>query len=449
MAASVLIVDDDKLTRDTLAQALSDGYQTRVAASSQEALSLVRTTDVDVLLADLVMPGMDGIELMRRATEEDASLATIIITGHGTIESAVRAMKEGAYDYITKPINLDRLGLLIEKALEHSRLKTENMRLKDKVLERYAESVIVGNSAAMRRVLDQVHRVADTHATVLIEGETGTGKELIANILHYHSPRALGPFVKVNCAALAQGVVESELFGHERGAFTGARVRRKGRFALADGGTLFIDEVGDLPPEIQVKVLRFLQERTFERVGGHHPEKVDVRVIAATNRRLEDLVAEGKFREDLYYRLCVVKLPLPPLRERRDDIVPLVEHFLHHFCETHDRRIEMVDGDVRELLRGHPWPGNVRELMNCMESMVVNTTTNVITVDSIPDHLFTRCDTTGPGTMGEGLMEEMERKLVRETLEKTNGDKTRAAAILGIGLRTLYRKLDKWKSSDG
>lgn len=441
---SILIVDDDKLTRETLSRALSDNYTTYAVGSGVEALELLQVEPVSVVLADLVMPGMGGMELLETVNKLEHRPMVILITGQGSVDSAVEAMKKGAYDYLPKPISIDRLEVLILKAVEALKLRNENTQLKRKFIERYSDVAIVGRSPEIQQLLVQVEQVARTNATVLIEGESGTGKEMIANIIHYNSDRALGPFVKVNCAAFSEGIVESELFGHERGAFTGALTTKKGRFELADGGTLLIDEVGDLPPSVQVKILRFLQERTFERVGGHRDLKVDVRVVSATNQRLEELVAEGRFREDLYYRLCVVKLKVPPLRERSQDIDILSNHFLCHYAETHNRGIDGISEEVLELMRQHAWPGNVRELMNCIESMVVTSTGKVITLDNLPEHLLSKCAAMQADADQGGALAAMERKLIAETLEQTGGDKPEAAHILGIGLRTLYRKIERW-----
>ncbi|MFO8152040.1 sigma-54-dependent transcriptional regulator [Thioalkalivibrio sp.] len=444
MQDSILIVDDDRMTRETLSRALSDSYATLTAGSGEEALELLQSEPVSIVLADLVMPGMNGMELLEAINKLEYRPMVILITGQGTVDSAVEAMKLGAYDYLPKPINIDRLDVLILKALEALKLRDENLQLKRKFAERYSDVAIVGQSPEIRQLLAQVEQVASTNATVLIEGESGTGKEMIANIIHFNSDRALGPFVKVNCAAFSEGVVESELFGHERGSFTGALATKKGRFELADGGTLLIDEVGDLPPSVQVKILRFLQERTFQRVGGHRDLKVDVRIVSATNRKLEELVAEGSFREDLYYRLCVVRLKIPPLRERRQDIDIMCEHFLRHYSETHNRDIDGISDEVRELMRKHSWPGNVRELMNCVESMVVTATGRLITLDNLPEHLLSKCAAMQIEPETGGTLAAMERQMIAETLEHTGGDKPEAARILGIGLRTLYRKIERW-----
>ncbi len=444
MEHSILIVDDDRVTRETLSRALSHSYATLTARSGEEALELLQSETVSVVLADLVMPRMNGIELLEAINKLEHRPMVILITGQGSVDSAVEAMKLGAYDYLPKPISIDRLDVLILKALEALKLRDENLQLKRKFAERYSDVAIVGESPEIRQLLAQVEQIASTNATVLIEGESGTGKEMIANIIHFNSDRALGPFVKVNCAAFSEGVVESELFGHERGSFTGALATKKGRFELADGGTLLIDEVGDLPPSVQVKILRFLQERTFQRVGGHRDLKVDVRIVSATNRKLEELVAEGSFREDLYYRLCVVRLKIPPLRERREDIDIMCEHFLRHYSETHNRDIDGISDEVRELMRKHTWPGNVRELMNCVESMVVTATGRLITLDNLPEHLLSKCAAMQIEPETGGTLAAMERQMIAETLEHTGGDKPEAARILGIGLRTLYRKIERW-----
>ena len=444
MAASLLIVDDDKLTRETLASALGDAYRVQTASGGRAALDILAADRIDVVLSDMTMPGMDGLGLLEAINLLEDRPAVIFITGQATVESAVRAMKLGAHDYVTKPVNLDRLELLLEKALESRNLRQENAQLKHRLREKQADIQLVGQSPAMRKIVDLAIQVASTDASVLIEGESGTGKELIASLIHHHSPRASAPFIKVNCAAFAEGVLESELFGHEKGAFTGATATRKGRFEMADGGTLFLDEIGDLPTSAQVKLLRFLQERTFERVGGGKTFKVDVRIISATNKILKEQVAAGEFREDLYYRLRVVALVLPPLRERPEDIDPLIDHFLRHFSKLHHRPIKGMDEEVRHLLNSHGWPGNVRELINCIESMVVMARDNHITLDDVPDHLVAAYDIPAGGAAGEGVLADMERQAIVDALHKTDGNKMETARILGIGLRTLYRKIDKW-----
>lgn len=445
MTASLLIVDDDKLTRETLASALAGSYHTMTAKSGREALEMLETEKVDLVLSDLNMPDMDGIALLEWINQQKSKPTVIFITGHASVESAVHAMKLGAYDYITKPVNLDRLSLLLGKALDTKNLREENERLRNDLRDHHRRIQMVGKSPVMQKILEQVAQVATTDASVLIEGESGTGKELIASLIHYHSHRASAPFIKVNCAAFAEGVLESELFGHERGAFTGAVSARKGRFELAHGGTLFLDEIGDLPLAAQIKLLRFLQERTFERVGGSKTLKVDVRVISATHRNLEELVRTDAFREDLHYRLRVIKVPVPPLRERAEDIEPLIMHFLRHFSEIHHRPLEEISDEVIQVMKTHKWPGNVRELMNCVESMVVMTKGNVVTLDSIPDHLHYICEAMQTESLGAGILADMEKQAIVEALRKTFGNKVEASRLLGIGLRTLYRKIDKWQ----
>lgn len=442
---TILIVDDDKMTRQTLSLALQDSYQTILAKDGKTALTVLREEEIDVVLSDLFMPGMNGIELLEEINRLPEKPPVIFITGQGTVETAVQAMKLGAYDYVTKPVNIDRLCLTIEKTLETKRLKEENILLKEKIKENFPDLSLIGESPAMQKIKELAGQVAATSATVLIEGESGTGKELITNIIHYNSPVAHGPFIKVNCAAFAEGVLESELFGHEKGAFTGAVAAKKGRFELADNGTLFLDEIGEMPAAIQVKLLRFLQEQTFERVGGTKTLKVRVRIISATNRNLAEMIRSGTFREDLYYRLRVVKIEMPPLRERREDIPALVASFVRKFSHLHAKPISRVADEVMQLILHYHWPGNIRELMNCIESSVVMTRDETITIDSIPEYL-TYTGNGGEPESKEGMLQEMERQLISEVLQKTAGDKVRAAKMLGIGLRTLYRKLDRWEN---
>jgi two-component system, NtrC family, response regulator HydG len=371
----------------------------------------------------------------------DSPKPVILITGQGTIETAVQAMKLGASDYVTKPVNIDRLILLIEKTLEHKRLKEENLLLKRKIKESFPDFDLIGNSAEMQKIADLALQVAGTRATVLIEGESGTGKELVTNFIHYNSPVVNGPLVKVNCAALAEGVLESELFGHEKGAFTGAIATKKGKFEIADSGTLFLDEVGEMPLTTQVKLLRFLQEKEFERVGGNKTIRVEVRIISATNKNLDELIRDGKFREDLYYRLRVVKITMPPLRKHKEDIPILVRNFVEKFSKIHGKPISGVAAEVMQLVQSYDWPGNVRELANAIESSVVMARQGMIDIDCIPEYLvFKTIEADEEG----GLLQEMEKKMIVDVLQETGGDKTRAARKLGIGLRTLYRKIERW-----
>ncbi|MDP1648139.1 MAG: sigma-54 dependent transcriptional regulator [Rubrivivax sp.] len=444
MNASVLIVDDDQLTRETLARAFGSEYQVTTASDGHEALAMLERQPCDLVLSDMTMPGLDGLGLLERLNRTEHPPALIFITGSSSVDTAVKAMKLGAHDYITKPVNLDRLGLLMAKALETRSLREENTRLKRSLRESQTDLKIVGQCPAMQKIVAMATRVAATDASVLIEGESGTGKELIASLIHYDSPRAAHPFVKVNCAAFAEGVLESELFGHERGAFTGAVAQRKGRFEMAHRGTLFLDEIGDLPASAQVKLLRFLQERTFERVGSGATMKVDVRILSATHCNLEERVRAGTFREDLYYRLRVVRIVTPPLRERQADLDALIDHFLHHYSRLHHRPADTLAPDVRHLLRSHNWPGNIRELMNCVESMVVMAKGKRIDMEDVPDHLLAACESASAGAAPHGLIEDLEHQTIVDVLQRTHGNKSEAARILGIGLRTLYRKLERW-----
>lgn len=445
MSRSILIVDDDKLTCETLKRALSEEYTVYSASNGQDALDIIEKGEpVDVVLSDLMMTGLTGLDILGRINALHDKPVVILITGQGTIDTAVQAMKLGAYDYLIKPIHLDRLSLLIEKAIENKRIKEENIQLKNKIKESYSSINMVGSSIEMRNIMDIIQRVSSTDASVLIVGESGTGKELIANIIHYNSSRSSGPFIKVNCATFAEGVFESEIFGHEKGAFTGAISTKKGRFELAHGGTLFIDEVGDLPLAVQVKLLRFLQEHTFERVGGNKTQQVDVRIISATNRNIESMMKEGSFREDLYYRLKVITIEVPSLRKREGDIEELTRFFFKKYSEIHNRHITGISDETMAIIKSYDWPGNVRELMSFAESCVVLARNNYITNDDIPEYLFSMHNSNQHNAVG--ILEENERQLIVDTLKSTRGNKVEAAKILGIGLRTLYRKLERYQN---
>lgn len=446
MKPSVLIVDDEKAVRDNLAKYLSDDYVTYTAGNGHEAVEKINeNSDIEVLLSDLKMPEMDGIELLEKVQSKNKDIITIFITGFSTIESAVNAMRKGAYDYLTKPIDLNKLEITLKNAIENKKLRSENILLRQQIREKFDASSLVGKSKKIKEILGVVERVASTKATVLIEGESGTGKELVANVIHYNSAVSDGPFVKVNCSALAEGVLESELFGHERGAFTGALYMKKGRFELADGGTLFLDEIGDLPPSIQIKLLRFLQESEFERVGGTKTLKVDVRIISATNKNLEELVKDEKFREDLFYRLKVVSIDVPPLRDRKDDIPLIIDHHLKRFAEIHNKPVKSIAPDAMKMIKSYSWPGNIRELMNCLESAVVMSLGDQITVDNLPQFLSMKPVKHTGGRSPVNLY-EVEKRTILDALNKSRGNKTEASKILGIGLRTLYRKLEQYGS---
>ncbi len=441
---TVLVVEDDQSTRESLCAALRDGGMEVVAAAGgAEAMHRLDLAPVDVVVSDVMMPGLSGIELLSHIQEHHPDTAVILVTAYGTIESAVDAMRRGAYDYVTKPINLDRLELLVQRAHRRQSLLRENRELRRQLRSQFSAAGIIGQSPSMQEILRQVEQIAPTNASVLIQGESGTGKELVATAIHHHSQRAEGPLVKVSCVALAEGLIESELFGHERGAFTGAHRLRRGRFELANSGTLFLDEVGDLSVATQLKLLRAIQEREIERVGGHTPIHVDVRLIAATNRDLEEAMREGRFREELYYRLKVVTLRIPPLRERPDDIPLLSEFFLGSFCKEHQKSIRGITPAAQQRLNAHSWPGNVRELRNCIESLVVTVRGEEISVKDLPPGLSDAAPQSIDFALGWPL-EEIERRYILRTLESLGNNKARAAQVLGISKKTLYRRLHEW-----
>ncbi len=439
----VLIVDDEKNTREGLARALRGGYHVAEAENGLRALEWLETNHADVVLSDLRMPGMDGMTLQSRLLARDPRPVLILLTAYGSIETAVEAMKRGAYDFLTKPVNLDRLELLLERALSERRLGDENRRLKEQLDCKYGFENIIGTSAPMQAVFDTIRQVAPSRATVLIQGESGTGKELVAHALHQCSPRGQGPFIPVHCAALAPTLLESELFGHEKGAFTGAVERRRGRFELADGGTLFLDEISEIDPSIQVKILRVLEERRFERVGGTQSIGVDVRLVAATNRDLKQMVAEGTFREDLFYRLYVVTVHLPPLRERESDIVLLARHYLETLAAENGRKVTGITPEAMDALTRYPWPGNVRELRNVIERMVVLGSGDKLTARDLPASL--RAPPAGADVSRTGhVLRDAEKQLIADALRRHKGSRTRAAVELGISRRTLHRKLNEF-----
>jgi two-component system, NtrC family, response regulator AtoC len=440
----ILIVDDEKNTREGLARALRGDYEVAEAENGLRALEWLDTHAADVILSDLRMPGLDGMALLSRLLGRDPRPVLILLTAYGSIETAVEAMKRGAYDFLAKPVHLDRLELLLKRALAEGRLGEENRRLKAQLDTKYGFESILGESPAMQEVFDTIRQVAPTRTTVMIQGESGTGKELVARALHQCSPRAQGPFVAVHCAALAPTLLESELFGHEKGAFTGAVERRRGRFEMADGGTLFLDEIGEIDPSLQIKILRVLEERRFERVGGSEPVSVDVRLVCATNRDLQQMVREGTFREDLFYRLFVVHMTLPPLRDREGDIVLLAQHYLKALAAEHGKTTTGITPDAMEALAAHAWPGNVRELRNVIERMVVLGSGDRLTVRDLPPALRAPpARAEGAGRSGQ-MLREAERRLIEEALRCHKGSRTRAAAELGISRRTLHRKLNEF-----
>ncbi|RKX98455.1 MAG: sigma-54-dependent Fis family transcriptional regulator, partial [Spirochaetes bacterium] len=387
MKPKLLIVDDEEHIRNGLKTALSlDGYDVEVAADGEEALKKLDMEDIDLLITDLKMPKLTGEELMKETLRKYPHIPVIVLTGHGTIENAVEAMRQGAYDFITKPLNIDKLSLIVKRALENSSLKRQNRELLKQLKRKYSFENIIGKSPAMKKVFETIELVAPSKANVLIYGESGTGKEMIADAIHHNSPRRDKPYIKVHCAAIPETLLESELFGHEKGAFTGAVARKRGRFELANHGTIFLDEIGELSLQMQVKLLRVIQEREFVRVGGEESIKVDVRIISATNKDLKEAVKNGTFREDLYYRLNVVSIYVPPLRERKDDIPLLVHKFIEEFSKENNKQIDGITNGALQALISYDWPGNVRELRNVIESIVVLTKNKIITEEDIPHY---------------------------------------------------------------
>ena len=441
---TLLIVDDDASNLESLLRIFErEGVDVVTARDGRDALDVLRRTRVAVVLSDLMMPGMTGLELLRAARALSTETEFILMTAFGTVEIAVEAMKEGAWDFVTKPFKRIQIVRAVRRALDQRSLMLENRALRAELQESRRDRSIVGQSMPMRQALDMARQVAPSRATVMLLGESGTGKELFARALHTWSDRASRPFIALNCAALPESLLEAELFGHEKGAFTGAQARRQGRFELADGGTLFLDEVAEMSPHVQVKLLRVLQEGEFERVGGGQTIRVDARIIAATNKDLEAEVKAGRFREDLFYRLNVIQIPLPPLRDRRDDIPLLAQHFLERFAARNQKRVSGVSFEALQALQAWTWPGNVRELENLMERAVVLCRGDIIGIEDLPPNMRESTPERRSITIAIGTpLEEVERLLIRETLALTRGDKRLAAQLLGIAIRTIYRKID-------
>jgi len=450
----ILIVDDEKHTRDGLRRLLEDGYDVYVAGDIASAMNVLEREHVDLLLTDLRLGAEDGMQLIDRALKMPQPPICIMMTAYGSVDTAVEAMKRGAYDFVTKPLNLDKVEMLISRALRGRKLEQENQTLRQQVDERYGLENMIGDSPALHEVLDTIHQVAPSSANVLIEGESGTGKELAAHAIHNLSRRTKAKFVTVHCAALSPTLLESELFGHEKGAFTGAHERRIGRFEQASGGTIFLDEVAEISPTTQVKLLRVIsEERAFERVGGNQTLRADVRLIAATNKNLEQMVKEGKFRDDLYFRLNVVRIVMPPLRERKDDIPLLVRAFLRQFSKANNKEVVDLTGEAMNALLTYNWPGNIRELRTAIEHGVVMATGPKITPRDLPSALRQAAGAALPRgisaakAFGEKTspldLHETERKLILQALATTNGNVTAAAKKLGISRRTLHRKINE------
>jgi DNA-binding NtrC family response regulator len=444
----ILVVDDEVNARTALAELLRDeGYDVETAADAFKALGKYDGFGPHVVLTDLKMPGMDGIELVKKIHGFEDPAAVVVMTAFGAVQSAVEAMRAGAVEYLTKPLNFDELLIVLERVLETQRLRAETRQLRQRISDKLSPSNIVGSSPPMQRVFEIIDQVAPSRATVLISGESGTGKELVAAAIHQRSPRAGGPFIKLHCAALAETLLESELFGHERGAFTGAVARRDGRFQMADGGTLFLDEIGDISPSVQVKLLRFLQEHEFERVGGGQTIRVDVRVITATNRDLAADVKKNSFREDLFYRLNVVGIEMPPLRDRRSDIPALARFFLDKYSNQNGKMLDGFSPDTLELLASYDWPGNVRELENAVERAVVMAAGPLIEPRHLPQAVSPRPVTSAAPPIPGSTLEEIERFAILKTLESTGGSTSRAAEVLGISVRKIQYKLHEYNAA--
>jgi DNA-binding NtrC family response regulator len=449
MKPTILLVDDEKNTREGLSRALRRHYRVILAESAMTALEILKEETPDAVLTDLKMPGMDGMTLVRRILAKEPRPVCILLTAYGDVETAVEAMNAGAYDFLTKPVNLDRLEVLLQRAIRSQRLEASNQRLHKELDAKYGLDQIIGQSPNMEAVFDTIRQVAPSKATVLIRGESGTGKELVAHALHRLSPRAENPFVAVHCAALSDTLLESELFGHEKGSFTGAGELRKGRFELADGGTLFLDEIGEIKPATQIKLLRVLEERSFERVGGTDRIEVDTRLLAATNRDLKRMVEEGTFREDLYFRLNVVQVTLPALRDRRQDVPLLLNHYLRLFCEENAKALDGFTPEALEALGRYSWPGNIRELRNVVERMVVLARGEKLTLRDVPAEVKEDSPSRPSGALKHATsMQQAEKQMIKQALVDQKGNRTRAAEQLGISRRTLHRKLHEFDLMD-
>ena len=445
-AATILIVDDEKNIREGLKLFLKrEGYTIILSENGNDAIEQLKENDIDLVISDLRMPGMDGDELLTYITKNYPGIPVILITGHGSVENAVNAMKNGAYDFVTKPFSLEKLGILVQRALSQRQLIIDNKQLKTQ-LEKYNVKMI-GKSDKITQIIELASQVAPSKASILILGENGVGKEVVANMIHAMSNRKDNPFIKVHCAALSESLLESELFGHEKGSFTGAVKDRKGRFELADKGTIFLDEIGEIPQSVQIKLLRVIQERTFERVGGEKTIKSDVRILAATNRDLKKEVEEGRFREDLYYRLNVVQMTIPPLRERREDIPLLISDFVANISKENGKIIKEVTPKAMMALQAYDWPGNVRELSNVIESSVVLSRGDVIDVVNLPAHMHKFSEEHDdllkiklPATLAE-----IEKEAIEGTLRIANWNKSKAAEILSVNRKTLYSKISEYQ----
>jgi len=455
---TILIVDDEKNYLVVLSAVLEEeGYEVLTAQSGREALEIQETSDLDLTLTDMKMPGMDGIMLLEHIKAKDPDLPVIMMTAHGTIDKAVEAMQKGAYSYILKPFDNERLIIYVKKAVAMFQVVKENRRLRDEVKSQYRFGNFIGKSKAMREVFEMIRKVAPANASVLVEGESGTGKELVAKSIHFNSPRGDKPFIAVNCSALSENLLESELFGHERGAFTGAVTKKKGRFELADNGTLFLDEIGELSTSLQVKLLRVLQEKAFERVGGTQPISVNIRIIAATNKKLEEEMVKGRFREDLFYRLNVVRILLPPLKQRQEDIHILVKHFIEKYASERKTAVPVkgIDQEVGRLFYDYSWPGNVRELENLIERVMILCPNDTVRASDLPagfkDNVHNSLHLEGVPNHAKlyETLAMIEKAMIERALKMADNVQAHAASILGIGKSGLNQKIKKYNLDVG
>ena len=443
---TILLVEDDRNTRNGISKLLSNKYDITIAEDGARGINILKKNNFDLVVTDIQMSGADGMDILKETLKKEPKPPCILITAYGSIETAVEAIKAGAYDFISKPVNVDRMEQIFERALESKDLKEENVRLKKRLNDKYGLDNIIGKSSKMHDVFDMVKQVAPAKSTILITGESGTGKELIAQAVHALSGRK-GAFVPVHCAALPSNLLESELFGHEKGAFTGAIEKRVGRFEIADRGTIFLDEIGEIDQSVQVKLLRILEAKTFERVGGTQQVTTDSRVVTATNRNLQEMVKNGEFREDLFYRLDVLNIELPPLRDRKEDIPLLVKSFVDYFAAENNKQISGVSNEVLSVFDSYNWPGNIRELKNCIERMIVLCREKILQISDIPYHIREK---VSPDLVEKNIsydtlnLECNEKKLVIQALDETDGNRTAAAKKLGISRRTLHRKLNEY-----
>lgn len=450
MKFTLLIIDDEKNIREGLqANFEMQEYNVKTAASGKEGLDLISKGDIDLVITDLRMPGVSGEDVLRHVATETPGIPVIVLTGHGSIDSAVDAMRHGAYDFLTKPLELDQLDMIVKRALEGRQMRLEHQDMKKQLESKQSLSSMIGNSQAMQKIMSVVQKAAGSRANVLITGESGVGKEVVARAIHELSSRHDKAMVNVHCAALSETLLESELFGHEKGAFTGADKLQKGRFELAHGSSIFLDEIGEINQSVQIKILRVLQERKFERVGGEQTIEVDVRVIAATNKNLEEEIKKGNFRDDLFFRLNVVHIEVPPLRERKEDIPLLVNAFLDEFNKENNRSIKGISSQAKKAIQSYDWPGNIRELRNCVESAVVMCTTDEIQLEDLPSNVGKSSSENAISIPYGITLEEAEKIIIERNLVANSNNKSKTADILGIGRKTLQRKLSEWGDDDG